>query len=68
MCVCAKGGGDTSVTLQCDIVLRWWDTVGARVLTVYLRTLVTILLETAAIRGVFFQPKIEFSSYVYETF
>ena len=63
-----RRGKDISVTLQCDIVLRWWDTVGTRVLTVYLRTLVTILLETAAIRGIFFQPKIEFSSYVYETF
>ena len=33
-----------------------------------LRTLVTISLETAANRGVFFQPKIEFSSYVCEAF
>ena len=50
--------------------LRWRDTV-ARAYLPYilnLRTLVSISLKTAAIRGGFFQPKIKFTSYVYEVF
>ena len=52
--------------------LRWQDIVSACVITIFILKIyicsLQFSLETAAIRGVIFYPKLEFSSYVCEAY